>query len=84
MGRCFEGAPEESVHGATVHAKDARDPSAELKWVDGRSHREIANALGVAVGTPSKLLTRTQRAKITNWGEVEALSDEELDDPQPV
>jgi transposase len=50
-----------------------------LKWVHGRSHREIAGALVVGVGTPSEVVARAKRAKITSWSEVEALSDEELD-----
>lgn len=50
-----------------------------LKWVHGRSHREIANALIVGVGTTSQVVARANRAKITCWAEVEALSDEELD-----
>ena len=50
-----------------------------LKWVHERSHRNIAHAVGVASGTPSQVVARAQRAKITCWAEVEALSDEELD-----
>ena len=50
-----------------------------LKWVHGRSHRDIGNALGVAVGSPSQVVARARRARITTWAEVEALSDEELD-----
>jgi transposase len=50
-----------------------------LKWVHGRSHREIAIALVVGVGTTSQVVARAKRANITCWPEVEALSDEELD-----
>ena len=50
-----------------------------LKWVQGRSHREIAGAIGVGVGTPTQVVARAKRAKITCWAEVEALSDEELE-----
>jgi transposase len=50
-----------------------------LKWVQGRSHREIAGAIGVGVGTPTQVVARARRAQITCWAEVEALSDEELE-----
>ena len=50
-----------------------------LKWAHGRSHREIAGALVVGVGTPTQVVARAKRAKITCWSEVEALSDEQLD-----
>ena len=50
-----------------------------LKWAQARSHREIAGALGVGVGTPTQVVARAQRAKIMCWAEVEALSDEELE-----
>jgi transposase len=50
-----------------------------LKWALGRSHREIADALVVGVGTPSAVTARALRANITCWSEVEALSDEELE-----
>lgn len=50
-----------------------------LKWAQGRSHREIAGAIGVGVGTPTQVVARAKRAKITCWAEVEALSDEELE-----
>jgi len=49
-----------------------------LKWVHGRSHREIARAIGVGVGSPTQVVVRAKRAQITCWAEVEALSDEEL------
>jgi transposase len=45
----------------------------------GRSHREIARAIGVGVGTPTQVVARAKRAQITRWAEVEALSDEELE-----
>lgn len=50
-----------------------------LKWVHERSHREIAHALHVGVGTTSQVVARAKRAQITRWSEVEALSDEELE-----
>jgi transposase len=58
-----------------------------LKWVLGRSHREIANTLAVGLGTTTQVVLRAARANITSWPEVEALSDEELDTrmyPPPV
>ena len=50
-----------------------------LKWVHGRSHREIARAIGVGVGSPTQVVARAKRAQITRWAEVEALSDEDLE-----
>jgi transposase len=50
-----------------------------LKWVLGRSHREITNTLAVALGTITQVVLRAERAKITSWPDVEALSNEELD-----
>jgi DNA-directed RNA polymerase specialized sigma24 family protein len=58
-----------------------------LKWVLGRSHREITNTLAVGLGTITQVVMRAERAKITNWSEVEALSDDALDSkmyPAPV
>jgi len=50
-----------------------------LKWVHDRSHREIARALHVGIGTTSQVVARAKRAQIACWSEVEALSDEELE-----
>ncbi len=50
-----------------------------LKWVLGRSHREITNTLAVGLGTITQVVMRAERAKIMSWSDVEALSDEELD-----
>src|SRR5450432_2527595 len=50
-----------------------------LKWVLGRSHREITNTLAVALGTTTQVVRRAERAKITSWSDVDLLSDEELD-----
>jgi hypothetical protein len=50
-----------------------------LKWQHGRSHREIARALAVGVGTPSYVAKRATAAGLTSWEAVAALSDEELD-----
>lgn len=50
-----------------------------LKWLQGRSHREIARTIGVGVGSPTQVVARARRAKITCWPEVEALSDDELE-----
>ena len=50
-----------------------------LKWQQCRSHRQIAMAQGVGVGTPSEIVGRARRAGITCWQEVEALSEAELE-----
>ena len=50
-----------------------------LKWVLGRSHREIANTLAIGVGTTSKIVARARLAKITCWSDVERLSELELE-----
>jgi transposase len=50
-----------------------------LKWLLGRSHREIAKALHVGVGTPSDVAKRAGVANITTWDQVAALTDDELD-----
>ncbi len=50
-----------------------------LKWQHGRSHREIARALAVGVGTPSDVAKRATTAGLTTWEAVAALSDDELD-----
>jgi transposase len=48
------------------------------KWVLGRSHREIAHALGVSVGVVGTTVSRAAAAKLTS-GELEALSEEQLE-----
>src|SRR5438105_650732 len=50
-----------------------------LKWQQGRSHREIARALGIGVGTPSDVAKRAKAAGIESWEAVDALSDDDLD-----
>jgi transposase len=50
-----------------------------LKWHQARSHREIAAALAVGIGTPHEVAARARAAGITSWAAVAALSDEELD-----
>src|SRR5690242_14306833 len=50
-----------------------------LKLQQQRSHREIAAALGVGVGTPSKIAGAAKRAGLTSWNDVAALSDDEID-----
>jgi transposase len=50
-----------------------------LKWLLDRSHREIARALRVGVGSASEVAARARRAGITSWTQVEALDDETLD-----
>lgn len=50
-----------------------------LKWHRGRSHRQIAAALAIGLGTPSEVIGRARRAGITSWADVERLTDDELD-----
>ena len=50
-----------------------------LKWQHDRSHREIARALAVGVGTPSDVGKRAKQARIETWEQVAAMSDDELD-----
>ena len=50
-----------------------------LKWQHGRSHREIARALAVGVGTPSDVAKRAIAANLTTWDAIAALSEEDLD-----
>ncbi len=50
-----------------------------LKWHHGRSHRQIAAALAVGIGTPTEVVRRAHHARITSWTEVEALTDDELE-----
>src|ERR1043165_4368501 len=50
-----------------------------LKWQQCRSHRQIAKAQGVGVGTPSEIVGRARRAGSTCWEEGGALGEEELE-----
>ena len=50
-----------------------------LKWQHERSHRQIAAALAVGIGTPTEVAARAKRAGVTTWAAVEALTDDELD-----
>ena len=49
-----------------------------LKWVLGRSHREIYRATGVGIATVSETASRAKVAGL-DWTGVERLSDEELE-----
>ena len=49
-----------------------------LKWVQGRSHREIHRSTGVSVATVSETASRALRAGL-DWAGVEKLSDAELE-----
>jgi hypothetical protein len=49
-----------------------------LKWDLGRSHREVAQSLGVSVGVVGSTVRRAQAAGL-NWGAVFALTDDELE-----
>src|SRR5579884_933278 len=48
------------------------------KWVLERSHREIAESVGVNAGSVGKVATRATRAGLT-WAQVEALSEDALE-----
>jgi transposase len=48
------------------------------KWELGRSHREIAESVGVSAGSVGKVATRATRAGLT-WAQVEALSEDALE-----
>jgi len=50
-----------------------------LKWHKGRSHRQIAAALAIGLGTPSEVVGRAKRAGLTISADVERLTDDELD-----
>jgi transposase len=50
-----------------------------LKLQQCRSHREIAAALAIGVGTPSEVMTRAKRIGITCWADVEAFTNDELE-----
>jgi len=50
-----------------------------LKWVLGRSHREIARATGVGVGTVSEVAWRARTAGIESWAAVEAMDEPTLE-----
>jgi transposase len=50
-----------------------------LKWVLGRSHREIARATGVGVGTVSEVAWRARTAGIDGWAAVEATDEPTLE-----
>jgi len=49
------------------------------KWVLKRSHREIAQSVGVSAGSVGKMATRATRAGLT-WEQVEGLSEAALDE----
>ncbi len=48
-----------------------------LKWVLGRSHRDVKRAVGVGIGTVTETLNRAQVARL-DWTQAEQLTDEEL------
>jgi len=50
------------------------------KWVVGRSHREVAQSLGVSIGAVSSALTRATEAGLVDWPSVEALPEFELEE----
>jgi transposase len=50
------------------------------KWEVGLSHRKVRQSLGVSLGMVSNTVARAQAAGLSTWAEVEALSDEELEE----
>jgi transposase len=50
-----------------------------LKWQQQRSHRQIAHAIRVGVGSCSEVATRAKRAGLTSWDDIASLSEEELE-----
>lgn len=50
-----------------------------LKWHHGVSHRQIASALGVGIGTVSQVAARAKRAGLASWADVAELGDEDVD-----
>ena len=49
-----------------------------LRWQQDRSFREIAKALGVALGTTSEVVSRATRIELT-WNEVDVIGEDELE-----
>src|SRR5271170_5885811 len=49
------------------------------KWKQGRSHREVAASLGVSPGSVGDLLGRAHAAGLREWGDVERLTEDELE-----
>jgi transposase len=50
------------------------------KWELGRSHRQVAQSLGVGVGTVSEAVQRARRAGLADWTAVQALDDGALEE----
>jgi transposase len=50
------------------------------KWELGLSHRAVMRSLGVSLGMVSNTVARAQAAGLRTWAEVEALSDEALEE----
>lgn len=50
-----------------------------LKWQQRRSHREIATALAIGLGTTSEVTKRAREVGVDSWEAVDALSDDELE-----
>jgi transposase len=47
------------------------------KWVLGRTHRQVAESVGVSAGVVGKLMQKTAAAKL-DWAQVEGLTEQEL------
>jgi hypothetical protein len=50
------------------------------KWEVRLSHRQVMRSLGVSLGMVSNTMARAQAAGLRTWAEVEALTDEELEE----
>ena len=46
------------------------------KWVLGRTHRQVAESVGVSAGVVGKLMQKTAAAKL-DWAQVEGLTEQE-------
>ncbi len=49
------------------------------KWALGRSHREVAQSLGVSIGAVSGALARARAAGLSSWEAIVALGEVELE-----
>jgi len=49
------------------------------KWVQGRSHREVARSQGVSVGMVAATVRRAQAAGLGDWAAIEPLSETDLE-----
>ena len=50
-----------------------------MKWELELSHRQVARALSIGLGTVNAYLQRARMAGLTTWAEVSGLSEEEIE-----